>query len=141
LAQVVHDNLAAIQIDVQPQFFPVPEFFGRIATPGEPWDLALPAWNADYADPWDFIDVLLNGKNAPGAGGSDINYGSFDDPTFNQRRATKRTRLSTTTSWPMPRHGLRGGTSMRGTSSRSESAARSSTRSSGWTSRPSAFAR
>jgi peptide/nickel transport system substrate-binding protein len=85
LAQVVHDNLAAIQIDVQPQFFPVPEFFGRIATPGEPWDLALPAWNADYADPWDFIDVLLNGKNRPGAGGSDTNYGSFNDATFNQR--------------------------------------------------------
>ena len=28
---------------------------------------------------------MLNGKNAPGAGGSDNNYGSFDDPTFNQR--------------------------------------------------------
>jgi peptide/nickel transport system substrate-binding protein len=85
LAQVVHDNLAAIQIDVQPQFFQPPEFFGRIATPGEPWDLALPGWSADYADPWDFIDLLLNGKNRPGAGGSDTNYGSFNDATFNQR--------------------------------------------------------
>ena len=85
LAQVVHDNLAAIQIDVQPQFFPVPEFYGRIASPGEPWDLALSSWNADYADPWNFVDVLLNGKNSPGAGGFDTNYGSFDDPAFNQR--------------------------------------------------------
>src|SRR5919198_139017 len=85
LAQVVHDNLAAIQIDVQPQFFPPPQFFGRLTTPGEPWDLALAGWSADYADPWDFIDVLLNGKNRPGAGGGDNNYGSFDDPTFNQR--------------------------------------------------------
>jgi peptide/nickel transport system substrate-binding protein len=85
LAQVVHNNLAAIQIDVQPQFFPVPEVFGRLATRGEPWDLALPAWNADYADPWDFIDVLLHGKNAPDVGGLSTNYGSFDDPTFNQR--------------------------------------------------------
>jgi peptide/nickel transport system substrate-binding protein len=85
LTQVVQNDLAAIQIDVQPQFFPVPEFFARLSTPGEPWDLAVPGWNADYADPWDFIDLLLNGKNAPGAGGSDTNYGSFDDPTFNQR--------------------------------------------------------
>ena len=85
LAQVVHDNLAAIQVDVQPQFFPGREFFGRIATPGEAWDLAIVGWSADYADPWDFIDVLLNGKNRPGAGGSDNNWGSFDDATFNQR--------------------------------------------------------
>jgi peptide/nickel transport system substrate-binding protein len=86
LAQIVKDNLAAIGIDVQPQFFPPPlEFFGRLATPGEPWDLALAGWSADYADPWDFIDVLLNGKNRPGAGGSDNNYGSFNDATFNQR--------------------------------------------------------
>jgi peptide/nickel transport system substrate-binding protein len=85
LAQVVKDNLAAIDIDVQPQFFQPPEFFGRLATSGEPWDLALAGWNADYADPWDFIDVLFHGKNAPGRGGSDNNYGSFDDPTFNQR--------------------------------------------------------
>jgi peptide/nickel transport system substrate-binding protein len=85
LAQVVHDNLAAIHVDVQPQFFPGREYFGRLATPGEPWDLALAGWSADYADPWDFIDVLLNGKNRPGAGGSDNNWGSFDDATFNQR--------------------------------------------------------
>ena len=31
------------------------------------------------------IDILLHGKNAPGTGGADNNYGSFDDPTFNQR--------------------------------------------------------
>ena len=85
LAQVVHDNLAAIQVDVQPQYFPFQEFFARLATPGEPWDLALAGWSADYADPWDFIDILLNGKNAPGAGGSDNNYGSFDDAAFDQR--------------------------------------------------------
>jgi peptide/nickel transport system substrate-binding protein len=85
VAQVVKDDLAAIEIDVQPQFFPPPEFFARLATSGEPWDLAQRGWNADYADPWDFIDILLHGKNAPGAGGSDNNSGSFDDATFNQR--------------------------------------------------------
>lgn len=85
LAQVVKDDLAAIEVDVQPQYFPPPDFFARLATSSEPWDLAIPGWVSDYADPSAFIDALLHGKNAPGAGGSNNNYGSFDDPAFNQR--------------------------------------------------------
>jgi peptide/nickel transport system substrate-binding protein len=84
LAQVIRDDLAQIGIDVQPQFIS-DDIFARLRTPGEPYDLATAGWLADYPDPWDFIDALLHGKNAPGAGGSDNNYGSFDDPTFNQR--------------------------------------------------------
>jgi peptide/nickel transport system substrate-binding protein len=85
LAQIVEDDLAPIGIDVQTQFIPPGQFFPRISTPGEPYDLASAGWLADYADPFDFIDVLLHGKNRPGAGGSNTNYGSFDDATFNQR--------------------------------------------------------
>jgi peptide/nickel transport system substrate-binding protein len=85
LAQIVEDDLAPIGIDVQTQFIPPGQFFARISTPGEPYDLASAGWLDDYADPWDFIDVLLHGKNRPGAGGSNTNYGSFDDATFNQR--------------------------------------------------------
>jgi peptide/nickel transport system substrate-binding protein len=85
LAQIVEDDLAAIGIDVQTQFIQPAQFFTRLRTPGEPYDLASAGWLADYADPWDFIDILLHGKNRPGAGGSDNNYGSFDDATFNQR--------------------------------------------------------
>ena len=84
-AQVIQTDLAAIGIDVQPQFFPPAQLFARLATPGEPYDLATPGWLADYADPWDFIDVLLHGKNVPGVGGLNTNWSYFDDPAFNQR--------------------------------------------------------
>jgi ABC-type transport system substrate-binding protein len=80
----VKDDLAPIGIDVQPQFI-TGDFFARLRTPGEPYDIATAGWAVDYPDPWDIVDVLLHGKNAPGAGGSDNNYGGFDDPTFNQR--------------------------------------------------------
>src|SRR5919198_4673938 len=85
LAEIVKTDLAAIGIDVQLQVIPRPNYFTRLATPGEPFDLAVAGWGADYADPWDFVDVLLHGKNAPGAGGSDTNFSRFDDPAFNQR--------------------------------------------------------
>lgn len=85
LAQIVKAGLAAIGVDVQPQPIPPRQYFARLATPGEPYDLAVAGWVADYADPSTFVDVLLHGKNSPGAGGSDTNYGSFDDPVFNQR--------------------------------------------------------
>jgi peptide/nickel transport system substrate-binding protein len=84
-AEVVDDDLAPIGIDVQPQFFPNMQLFARLGTPGEPYDLAVVGWFADYADPWDFVDILLHGKNVPGAGGSTSNYAYFDDPAFNQR--------------------------------------------------------
>jgi peptide/nickel transport system substrate-binding protein len=85
LAQTVKDDLAPIGIDVQPQFIPGDQFFPRLSTPGEPYDLATPGWGAAYPDPWDIIDNLFHGKNVPGAGGFNSNYGGFDDPTFNQR--------------------------------------------------------
>jgi peptide/nickel transport system substrate-binding protein len=84
-AQIVKTDLAAIGIDVELQVIPRPNYFTRLATPGEPFDLAVAGWGADYADPWDFVDVLLHGKNVPGAGGADTNLSRFDDPAFNQR--------------------------------------------------------
>jgi peptide/nickel transport system substrate-binding protein len=84
-AQTIKADLAPLGIDVQPQFFPRDQYFQRLSTPGEPFDLAVARWLTDYPDPVDLIGVFFHGKNVPGAGGNDLNYGSFDDPTFNQR--------------------------------------------------------
>jgi peptide/nickel transport system substrate-binding protein len=83
--QTIKSSLAAIGIDVQVQHFPRQEQFTRTSIPGEPYDLTTEGWAADWADPWDFIDVLLHGDNAPGAGGNNTNFAYFDDPAFNQR--------------------------------------------------------
>jgi peptide/nickel transport system substrate-binding protein len=83
--ETIKANLAAIGIDVQVQHFTRVEQIQRESIPGEPYDLATEGWAADFADPWDFLNVLLHGDNSPGAGGNNTNFAYFDDPGFNQR--------------------------------------------------------
>jgi DNA-binding SARP family transcriptional activator/ABC-type transport system substrate-binding protein len=59
LGETVRDNLEPIGIELEVRGFPVPEMFERIHTAGEPFDLALYNWIADYPDPYDFINVAL----------------------------------------------------------------------------------
>src|SRR5206468_3276041 len=40
-------------------------------------------WNADYADPYDFINVLLDGTNIQDANNNNISY--FNDPSYNKK--------------------------------------------------------
>jgi ABC-type oligopeptide transport system substrate-binding subunit len=42
--------------------FPGEQFFERLFTPGEPYDLALSGWFPDYQDPYDFLNSLLDGR-------------------------------------------------------------------------------
>ena len=60
--------------------------------PGERWDIAEAGWIADYADPFDMINVPFGplGKK-PLADVNSINFGRFDDPRFERRlRAVAR---------------------------------------------------
>jgi peptide/nickel transport system substrate-binding protein len=52
---------------------------------GEPFDIADESWLADYADPVDFINVLLNGKDIADTGNTNFSY--FDDPAWNAKMA------------------------------------------------------
>lgn len=90
-AAVVRANLRAIGVDVDVVTFPeqpVPQLF----RPGERWDIAEAGWIADYADPFDMINVPFGplGKK-PLADVNSINFGRFDDPRFERRlRAVAR---------------------------------------------------
>jgi hypothetical protein len=44
-------DLAAIGIALKVRHFSINEMFGRLQTPGEPWDLGLGNWYLDYPDP------------------------------------------------------------------------------------------
>ena len=46
-------------------------------TKGEPFDAAMVGWFADYADPYDFVDILLNGENVHEANNNNLAY--FND--------------------------------------------------------------
>jgi len=64
-AQIIKANLAAIGIDVQVRSFPPEQLFHRLATKGEPYDLATAGWVADYMDPSQFLNVLLSSGIVP----------------------------------------------------------------------------
>jgi ABC-type oligopeptide transport system substrate-binding subunit len=43
-------------------------------TKGEPFDAVFAGWFADYADPYDFIDILLNGQNIHESNNNNLAY-------------------------------------------------------------------
>ena len=82
-AQIVQFNLR--QMGLQPKLKPQP--FGvaikTAGTKGSDFDAFLIAWFADYPDPFDFINVLLNGDNIQEANNS--NYSYWNNKTYNDR--------------------------------------------------------
>jgi peptide/nickel transport system substrate-binding protein len=77
-AQVVKNDLAAIGIQVQIKTFPGATLFSRLATPGQPFDLGYIGWQADYPDPSQMLNLLLeNHLFGP----------TFDDPAYRRRLA------------------------------------------------------
>jgi ABC-type transport system substrate-binding protein len=79
-AQVLEFNLKQIGLDVETKLYSRAVQIQKEGTRGEPFDMTVESWLADYADPFDFIDILLNGKNIQDANNN--NYAYFDDPAY-----------------------------------------------------------
>jgi len=82
-AQIVQFNLKQIGLDVEVKQFARAVQIDKESTRGEPFDITNEGWIADYADPYDFIDVLLNGKNLQPQHNNNIAY--WNDPKFNAK--------------------------------------------------------
>jgi YVTN family beta-propeller protein len=80
-AQIIKTDLDAIGLDVEVRAFPLEVLFGKVATRKEPFDLATVGWGADYPDPADFLNLLLDGHSIRARG--NVNYAYFDDPQYN----------------------------------------------------------
>jgi ABC-type oligopeptide transport system substrate-binding subunit len=52
-------------------------------TRGEPYDVVLGGWFADYADPYDFVDILLNGENIHESNNNNLSY--LNVPALNKQ--------------------------------------------------------
>ena len=61
--QVFKANLAPIGIDVNVKTLPFAVLNRAVGDPKEPYDIVLNGWFADYPDPVDFINILLDGRN------------------------------------------------------------------------------
>jgi ABC-type transport system substrate-binding protein len=82
VAQTLRFNLEQIGIDVEVKYFNITALGDKIATKGEPFDLTLNAWSADYADGAAFFVPIL------GAGGVNL------DDTRVQQRLDEANRLT-----------------------------------------------
>jgi ABC-type oligopeptide transport system substrate-binding subunit len=84
-AAIVEANLDAIGIDVEVKVFELSVLGELAGRRGEPFDLVRTGWSADYPDPYDFIDVLLDGRRIQDANNVNVSY--FDDPAYNAKMA------------------------------------------------------
>ena len=82
-AQIIKANLKEIGIDVEIKQFERAIQFQKQGTKGEPFDIAFDGWHADLADPYDFINVLLDGTRIQKA--NNVNFSYFDDPVFTEK--------------------------------------------------------
>ncbi|MGH2867277.1 MAG: ABC transporter substrate-binding protein [Solirubrobacteraceae bacterium] len=78
LAQIVKNNLGAIGIQVQIKTFPVTNLYKHLTTLDEPFDLAIAGWLADYPDPSQMLNLVLDGSSG---------LPSFNDPAYRRRLA------------------------------------------------------
>ncbi len=87
LAQVLKYNLGQIGCkNVNVKLFQGFQIYIATGTKGEPYDAAIAVgWFADYADPYDFIDILLNGENIHEANNNNLAY--LNVPALNKQMA------------------------------------------------------
>jgi peptide/nickel transport system substrate-binding protein len=84
-AQIIQFNLKQIGLDVEVRLFARAVQFQKEGTRGEPFDLGDEGWQADYADPYDFINVLLEGSTLQDTNNNNKSY--FNDPSYNRKMA------------------------------------------------------
>jgi ABC-type transport system substrate-binding protein len=82
-AQILQFNLKQIGLNVNVHQFARAVQIDKEGTRGEPFDITSEGWIADYADPYDFINVLLYGGNLHASNNNNVAY--FNDPTYNKQ--------------------------------------------------------
>jgi peptide/nickel transport system substrate-binding protein len=83
LAQVFKYNLGQIGCNVNVKLLQGFQIYIATGTKGEPFDAAFVGWFADYTDPYDFIDILLNGNNIHEANNNNLSY--LNVPSLNRQ--------------------------------------------------------
>ncbi len=84
-AQILQFDLKQIGLNLDIRPFSRGVQFVKEGNRGEPFDIADESWLADYADPYDFINVLLSGDNIHATNNN--NYAYFNSPQYNQLMA------------------------------------------------------
>jgi peptide/nickel transport system substrate-binding protein len=91
VGQMVKANLAAIGLEVEVKELTFAVLIEKAGTRGDPFDIMSIGWFADYPDPYDFINVLLDGRTI--AAKNNVNYAYFNSPAY-QRKMDRAARLA-----------------------------------------------
>jgi ABC-type oligopeptide transport system substrate-binding subunit len=83
VAQIIQFNLKQIGLNVNTHLFARAVQIDKEGTRGEPFDITTEGWIADYADPYDFINVLLSGDSLHASNNNNVAY--YTNPTFNKQ--------------------------------------------------------
>jgi ABC-type oligopeptide transport system substrate-binding subunit len=81
--QIMRFNLEAVGFKAKTEPIPSAQLFSRAGSRQGNYDLLAIGWQADYPDPSNFINILLDGRNIP-AEGSTNNSALFNTPKFNR---------------------------------------------------------
>jgi peptide/nickel transport system substrate-binding protein len=80
-AQVLQYNLKQVGFDVKLKPTPGAVYYKTLGTKGVDMDIALAGWCADYNDPFDFINVLLDGRTIQDS--NNVNFSYFNNAKLN----------------------------------------------------------
>jgi peptide/nickel transport system substrate-binding protein len=81
--QIMRFNLEAMGLKAKTEPVPSAQLFTRAGDKKGNYDVLAIGWQADYPDPYNFINVLLDGRNIPDEGSSN-NNALFNSPKFNK---------------------------------------------------------
>ncbi len=78
----VKQQLAEIGLDVEVRGIPIHSataaYFNKLATPGEPWDIAFGLWSPSYIDPFAYINLLFDRRFVGGTNFARFASGAYD---------------------------------------------------------------
>jgi ABC-type oligopeptide transport system substrate-binding subunit len=84
LGQLVKRQLAEIGLEVDVKGLPLhtasSAYFAKLATPGEPWDIALGLWQPSYVDAYAYLNQLFDARYIGGT-----NFARFSSKTVDQQ--------------------------------------------------------
>ncbi|HEU5211406.1 MAG TPA: ABC transporter substrate-binding protein [Gaiellaceae bacterium] len=84
-AQILQNNLQKMGCKVSIKYFQGFQIFVAAGRKGAEYDAVIAGWSQDYPDPYDFIDVLLNGNNIQAQNNNNLAY--LNDPQLNAQLA------------------------------------------------------
>jgi ABC-type oligopeptide transport system substrate-binding subunit len=83
-AQLIQFNLKQIGLDAEIKLLPRAQQFTNAGNPKTAtFDMTIERWGADYADPYDFVNILLDGNQVTNS--QHNNYAYFNVAKYNQQ--------------------------------------------------------